>query len=87
MVNKLPNPGQVVLGILFDVVVPCQLNKVGLKGLSDYILPESLAMTDMHDLIPLAMDDVHWTIEVLYPIDVWKLVDWQSPSEIAEDNP
>lgn len=77
--DELFDPGQVVRGKLFNVIVAGAINIVRwilvLCGLM-----ELLSVVKGHDLVSLAVDDVHWAINVMHPVNVRELVEGESPA-------
>ena len=46
---------------------------------------ELLRVVKGHDLVSFAVNDVHWTVNILHPVNVWKLVERQGPPEVEDD--
>ena len=86
MVNELSYPRQVILRKLFYVVVARHLYEVRIKSFVLNILPKAMAVTDMNYLIPLSMDYVDRTVEVLDSIYVWEVVEPKSPPQVWKNN-
>lgn len=75
------DPFQVVFGITLNIIVARPLHEIWLEALVLHFLPQSLAVADVHDLVTLPMDYVDGAIEVLYTINVGKLVEAECPTE------
>ena len=82
VIQELSNSKTVVFRILLDVVVTGHFDEIGLELLILAGFPESMSMANMHNFISLAVYNIHGTIEVLYPVDVWELVEPERPSQI-----
>ena len=87
MIQEFSNSRAVIFRILLNIVMSGHLHEIRLKLLVLAGFPESVSMTNVHDFISLTVDDVDWTIEVLYPVNIRKLVKPERPSKIRKDDP
>ena len=80
VLNEPPDPCQVVLSILFNVIVSGLLHKVRLETFVGASLPKTVRVLDMNNFVSHSVADVHGAVKCLYAVNVGELVKRQGPA-------
>ena len=86
MLYEFSHSLQVILRKLFNIVMARHLDEIRIKSFVLNILPKSMPVTNMDDLISLPMNNIYRAIKVFDSIDVGKMIEPKSPSQIWEHN-